>query len=235
MAKKQKFQEEKIENYYDLKVDKVNELVAALKDDADELPNNEVSMNINDCTGIYDPKNVKRNGKQKQFDPYSTDFLSKIPTWVKAIFIKWWFAGLVCYFVPMGLGYYVTDSLDRFVLTGFVLGIVVDLMVNPIFKFLESDRKEYDIYMMFPFKFKAFWTFFANMFYYLIVMIGVNGLYFGINEALRTGVNNSTYVAMEPLLFAVFALIIDMAFIGIKDLLVHLIRKSKKKENAANV
>lgn len=235
MAKKQKFYEEKIENYYDLKVDKVNELVAALKDDADEQPDNEVSMNINDCTGVYDPKNVKRNGKQKQFDPYSTDFLSKIPTWLKAIFIKWWFAGLVCYFVPMGLGYYVTDTLDMFVLSGFALGIVVDLFVNPIFRLLESDRKEYDIYMMFPFKFKAFWTFFANMLYYLIVMAGVNGLYLGINVALRINIDRSAYLAMEPLLFAVFAVIIDMALIGIKDGIVYLVKKSKKKESAANV
>ena len=45
MAKKKKIQETTIENYYDLKIDKVDELVAALKDDGGAA-NEDISFDI---------------------------------------------------------------------------------------------------------------------------------------------------------------------------------------------
>ena len=162
--KKKKFQETTIENFYDLKIDKVDELVAALKGETADNAE-EISMNISDCTGVDDPKNVSRRGRQKQFDPYKTDFLARIPVWVKALFVKFWFAGAVCYFVMWGLN--IRNSLDSLVLTGAVMGLIVDVLVNPLYRYLETDRKEYNAYMMFPFPFRQFWTFFTNILYYI--------------------------------------------------------------------
>lgn len=230
MAKK-KIQETTIENYYDLKVDKIDELVAALKGEtpADEP---EVSMNISDCTGVESSENKDRKGKEKKFDPYKIDKLSAVPTWLKACFVKFWFAGLVCYFIMWGIR--INDTLDAIVLTGAVLGIVVDMLVNPLFRYMESDKREYNAYMMFPFPFKAFWTFFANIVYYVIVMLCVNFAYYGINQLINyiAGTENLIHVGVEPLLFGVFALIADMAFIGLKDLAVFIVKKSRGKEIA---
>lgn len=233
MSKKnKKIRETTIENYYDLRVEKVDELVAALKDEEFEFPDT-VSMGINDCTGIDDPKNTKR-GKQKQFDPYKTDFLGKIPAWIKAIFIKWWFAGAVCYFVMWGIQ--IKDPLDQAVLCGGVLGLIVDILVNPLFRYLETDRKEYNAYMMFPFPFKAFWTFFTNIIYYIIVLAGVNGLYVLLNYIIISASGaESALGGVEPLLFGVFAVIVDMAMIGIKDAIVYLVKRNGKKEKVADV
>ncbi len=235
MSKKnKKTRETTIENYYDLHVDKVNELVAALKDE-DYQPAGELSMNISDCTGIDDPKNVTRSGKQKKFDPYKTDFLGKIPTWIKAIFIKWWFAGAVCYFVMWGLS--IGDPLDQAFICGAVMGLITDILVNPLFRYLETDRKEYNAYMMFPFPFKAFWTFFTNIIYYVIVIAGVIGLYNLLDYAILAinGGVETALMGVEPLLFGVFAVLVDMACIGIKDGIVYLVKRMKKKEKVENV
>ena len=231
--KKKKIQETTIENYYDLKIDKVDELVAALKDETGEF-DEEISINIADCTGDNDPKNFKRSGKQKQFNPYKTDFLRRVPTWLKAVFVKWWFAGLVCFLIVMGLGSYLTE-LDVVFLTGLVLGVVVDLLVNPLLQFMESDEKEYNDYMMFPFPFKAYWTFFTNIIYYLFVTLCVWGLYGSINYLVNIsrGTTDLSYLALEPLLFVVFSVIVDMVFIGIKDGIVRLVKKGKKKKSEA--
>ncbi len=234
--KKKKIQETTIEDFYDLKIDKVDELVAALKDDGtDDFP--ELSMNISDCTGEAVEDNTNSRGKQKQFDPYKVDKFSRIPVWVKALFIKFWFAGAVCYFVMWGLN--VGDNLDKLVLTGAVLGLIVDILVNPLFRYLESDRKEYNDYMMFPFPFKAFWTFFTNLIYYIFILVCVNFCYLGLNELINLikGTSDYIHVGVEPLLFGLFAVICDMAFIGIKDGLVRLVRKlkSRKREGAVNV
>lgn len=229
MAKKKKqIRESTIENYYDLKVDKVNELVAALKDETPEDAGNDLTMFISDCTGVDDPKNYTRRGKKKEFDPYKTDFLGKIPVWLKAVFIKWWFAGMVCYFIMFGIQQFMNaDPIDVVVLTGIVLGLVVELFVNPVFRYMEKGDREYDPYVMFPFPFKAYWTFFTNVLYYVVVVVIVNFAYLGLGEL-------SIINGVEPLLFGTLSVIVDMAFIGIKDLIVYLVKK-RKKERVANV
>lgn len=244
MAKKKKIKETTIQDYYDLKIDKIDELVSALKGEESE---EEISMNIADCTGI---ENSSSKERYREFDPYKVDRLSRIPTFIKALFIKWWFAGAVCYFVVMGLGSYILGdltggtpvgaNLDLLVLTGLALGLITDVLVNPLFRYMETDRKEYNNYMMFPFPFKAFWTFFTNLIYYIIVMVCVSYCYFGLNEFIKLLINgaaDSIPLGVEPLLFAVIAVLVDMAFIGIKDGVVSLIKrlKNKKREEVAGV
>ena len=152
------------------------------------------------------------------------------------MFIKFWFAGAVCYFIMFGIQF--SDSLDTIVITGVVLGVIVDIMVNPIFGYLESDKKEYNAYIMFPFPFKQFWTFFTNIIYYVGVLICVNYCYIGLNLLINAiaGTTGKLVFGVEPLLFGVFAVIVDMAFIGIKDLIVYLVKRSKRKrkENQEN-
>lgn len=234
MAKKnkKKNQEAAIENYYDLKVDKIDELVAALKDE-ESLPDEPIDYGMNTNMGVNDPKNYKRSGKEKQFDPYKTDFLSKVPVWIKALFVKWWFAGMVCWFFVFGIQW--KNILDTVIFVGLALGIVVDLLVNPVLHYMQTDKKEYDNYMMFPFPFKAFWTFFANVSYYILIMIGVFYIYQGLGMLVSADATSA--FPIEPLLFGTFCVIVDMIFIGIKDGVVALVRhlKKSKKENAVNV
>lgn len=227
MAKKKKIKESTIEDYYDLKVDKVDELVAALKYENDAVFEDNVDFGMNSNMGVDDPNNYTRSGKEKKFDPYKTDFLSKIPAWVKAFFVKFWFAGMVCFFFMFGIG---MQDIDAVVLIGIVFGLVVDIFVNPLLRYMETDRREYNVFIMFPFPFKAIWTFFANIFYYLIIAICINYCYFGVNEIMNTikGTHELYYLGVEPLTFGLFAIVTDMFFIGIKDGVVALVRHSKK-------
>lgn len=223
MAKKNKIRETAIENYYDLKTDKIDELVAILQGDTPEGEN--PTSDIEEITG---EKIESNSARKRNFDPYRRDKLSAIPVWLKALLIKWWFAGAVCYFVNMGLGIYIPSALDLLILDGLLCGLIADVVVNPIFRMLESDKKEYNPYIMFPFPVKQFWTLFANMLYYTVVFAGVNLCYLGINELI-------TFTAVEPLLFGVFAVAVDMVFIGIKDLIVFLVKRAKRKEKPLNV
>ncbi|MDE7076374.1 MAG: hypothetical protein K2O62_03535, partial [Clostridia bacterium] len=153
MSKKKKNRDNKettIENYYDLRVDKVNELVAALKGTDSPEEREQISLKISDCTG--ETKKTGETGEEtkkskkheKEFDPYKVDKLSRIPAWLKAIFMKFWFAGAVCYFIMMGTG---LKDFDGIIVMGVVLGVVVDVLVNPIFGYMQSDKREYDKYI----------------------------------------------------------------------------------------
>lgn len=228
MSKKKKNKESTIENYYDLKVDKVDELVAALKGEAPPAEQEEISLKISDCTG-EEAETTKKDKKEKEFDPYKIDKLSRIPSWIKALFIKFWFAGAVCYFIMMGTG---LQDLDGAIVTGVVLGVVVDVLVNPLFGYMQSDRKEYDKYIMLPFPFKKFWTFFVNIIYYMGILVIIMLAYNGINTALNIikDTENVYYIGVEPLLFGVLTTIVDMALIGVKDGIVYGVKKAKAKK-----
>lgn len=235
MSKKKKHGREKettIEDYYDLKKDSIDDLVEALKGESSE-EKKPLTTNIAEITGEKEKEGGSR--KSKEFDPYKRDKLQFLPTWLKAIVLKWWFAGAVCFFIMWGIG--LKDE-DAILLVGVVWGVVVDLLVNPILRMLESDKKEYNAYMMFPFPLKAFWTFITNIIYYMLVTVMVNLCYLGVNELINLikGTEGLYYVAVEPLLFGIFCVIADMVFIGIKDLIVFLVKRSKrKKEEAADV
>lgn len=231
--KKKKIQETTIENYYDLKVNEVDELVSILKDDT-KAKDKEVTTNISEITGEEVSSKKKKNN---EFDPYRHDILRKFPVWLKALFVKWWFAGCVCYFIMFGLGGYIPNNENLMLATGAVLGVVVDIFVNPIFYFFEWNKGEYDNYIMLPFPFKKFWTFFVNVIYYIGVMMIVSLIYMGLNLLVKLG-GDSNYVGIEPLLFGTISVAVDMFFIGIKDLIVYLVKKLKnrnREEDIANV
>lgn len=236
MSKKKKIQETTIEDFYDLNIDKVDELVAALKGDVDEENLEPISMNIADCTGVDEPKNYTRGGKQKKFNPYKTDFLRNVPTVIKALFVKWWFYAAISFFVLMGLGNYL-DDLDLAVVAGLVSGMIIDLFINPIYRFMESDEHEYNAYMMFPFPFKAFWTFFTNILYGFVITYGAGVIYSAINLICNnvSGTSGLIYLGTEPFLYGTFMLIVDMIFIGIKDGIVYIVKHLRKKGESSNV
>ena len=102
---------------------------------------------------------------------------------------------------------------------------------------MERGNREYDPYIMFPFPFKAYWTFFTNVLYYVVVVFVMYfGFYLGLNELINCikGTESVIAVGVEPLLFGTFCVISDMIFIGVKDLIVHLVKK-RAKEKALNV
>lgn len=192
------------ENYYDLKIDAVERLASADKK-------------------TY-PKSKEDPGKQ-----YRSGFLNKIPSWVKALFIKFWFNGAVCFFILWGLGIYVTNMLDMIAVLGVVLGIVTDVLVNNAFRFFEVYEGQNSKWMMFPQK--KYWTFFANIFYSFVVLFGVIWLYNIINIIANNikGTEGVILIGVEPILFGLFYMLIDMCFIGMKNTVKSIISDARKK------
>ncbi len=205
-------------NYYDLKTDAVDRLANAEKIVAERRAAEEA------ITG----KKGKKTDPGKQ---YRKSFLDKIPSWIKAVFIKFWFNGAVCYFIFWGLGIYVTDSLDMTVIMAIVLGMVTDILVNNAFRFLERYEGQNSRWMMFPKK--RFWTFIANILYAFVVLVGVMVFYNIINIFANNinGTEGEMYIGVEPILFGLSYLAIDMAFIGIKHLLMKIVSDAKQRVN----
>ena len=189
---------------YELKTDAVDRLVNADKKKYDNL--------------TLDPTREYRHG-----------ILDRIPSFVKALFIKFWFNGAVCYFILWGLGMYVTNTLDMLVILSIVMGMVTDLLVNNTFHFFAITPGDNNKWMMFPQR--KFWTFFANIIYCGVVLFIVFWIYNAINIMINSinGTTQEVSLGVEPLLFGIFFLIVDLAFIGVRNLFRTIIADAKEK------
>lgn len=212
MSKKDKNKtQENVESVnYDLKTDAVDRLVNA---------NKKTYPNTKEDPG----KKYRSNG-----------FLSRIPDWIKAVFIKFWYNGAVCFFIFWGLGMYIWDTLDMIVVLGVVMGMVTDILVNNTFHFFAIMNGSNNKWMMFPKK-KKLWTFFANIVYGLVVMFIVSSIYSATNVLLNTVNNteNTVYIGVEPILFGILYVAVDLLFIGMKNLFLEILSDAKKKADAA--
>ena len=189
------------ENYYDLKTDAVDKLVNAK--DAPEVTEAEIRK-------------------------YTSKGKFHIPSWVKILFVKFWFSGAICYFFLWGLGLYLKD-LDLLVALAIGLGLVTDLMVNHVLHTFEPTHGAYDKWMMVPFR--KFWTLFLNVLYAGLILFCVMQAYNVINTLLVGDVSTAESVAVgvEPLLFGLLYMGFDMLFITIKNTLIKIFRDAEKK------
>ena len=103
----------------------------------------------------------------------------KVADWVKMLFIKFWFAGAVCFFFIWGLGGFLTNELDLLAVTGMALGVVTDLMTNPVLRFFEKTKGENARWMMVTRK--TYSGLFLNILYGYVVLFLVYTLYNVIN------------------------------------------------------
>ncbi len=208
MGKKQsvtpKEKEKKVEDYYKLNTGAVDRLVNANASTAPEVSDEEIR---------------KYTGKKK----------FHIPGLVKVLFTKFWFKGAACFFIFWGLGTYL-DSLDLIFVFAFALGVITDLLENNFLRFFDRDIKDLDRYIMFPKK--GLPSLFLNIIYAFIVFAFVRQIYNLINIAAMsvTGKTDELFLGVEPLLFGLFYLIVDMLFITVRNTFKKIIKDAVDKQ-----
>ena len=191
-------------DYYRLKTKAVSDLVNANEENSPEV-------------------------SEEELRKYRSGPRLKVADWIKLLFIKGWFAGTVCYFFVWGLSGAVADQWDLLFVTGFALGTVTDLLTNPVLRFFEKTPGDHSQWMMFPKK--GFITLPLNILYGYVVLIFVFMIYSAINTVAARITGNWEMVALgvEPILFGVFALCVDLLLLQGKRLLINVIRDAVKK------
>ena len=72
---------------------------------------------------------------REELDRYRSGLKLRLSDWVKAILIKMWFAGSVCFFIFWGLSSYVPARLDLLLVFAVALGVVTDILTNNILRY----------------------------------------------------------------------------------------------------
>lgn len=183
MAKDKNKEPSQAENdYYKLKTDAVNRLANA-------------------------DKNTVRRVSDEEIEKYKSSKLGRLPLWLKALLMKCWFAGAICFFFYWGLAQYLGSWLDQMFVFGLGLGVCTDLLTNNVLRFLSGDDKEYYPYMMITSN--KYWSFIGNIIYAFIL------LFITIQIYRFLGIN------VEPLFFGIFYTAVDMLFITIKNKIIN--------------
>ncbi len=192
--------------YYELHTDAVNDLVSA-----DESNSPEVS--------------------EEELKKYRSKHKLRLADWAKAILIKMWFAGSVCFFIFWGLSAYITATLDLLLVFSIALGVVTDILTNNILRHFAKSKNANDRWMMFPQK--KYYTFFLNILYAMLLLFCVGMLYNLINSAIVSATGTDTIpLGVGPILFGVFYTGFDLLFIRMKQMMKQIVSDAKKTAGA---
>lgn len=162
---------------------------------------------------------------EEELRKYRSGSRLKISETLKALLIKFWFNGSVCFFFFWGLGSYLRDLLDQLLVLGLALGIITDILVNNILRYIQKTPGANDRWMMFPKKELS--SLFLNIIYAYVVLSFVYMFYNLINSVLAAG--GHELLGVGPILFGLFYLGFDLAFIGLKHLFRRVLSDAKNK------
>ena len=188
--------------YYKLKTEAVENLVTADSTNSPKVPEEEL-------------RKYRRNSN------------IQVPNTVKVLFVKFWFAGAVCYFVIWGLGLYLGSVLDLLVVAAVVMGFVTDLLANNVLRFMEETPGVNEKWIMV--RKRRYVSLILNLLYAGVLMTLVYLFYEYVNIAITTatGDRESVPVGVEPLLFGLLYMGFDLALVGIRNLIKKIITGAK--------
>ena len=193
---------EKGEDLYRIKAEAVEDLVNANKEN----------------TPSYSEEELKK---------YRSKSRLNINPVFKALFIKFWFSGVVCYFFIWGLGMYIPSNLDLYFVTAIGMGFVKDILENNLYRFVANPEGSNDRWMMFPKK--SYMSLVFNVLYAILVTGCVYFTYQGINFVGTSGNNDRVVFGVEPIFFGIFYMGFELLFLWMKHMAVRIIEKKKKK------
>ena len=193
---------EKGEDLYRIKTEAVEDLVNANKEN----------------TPSYSEEELKK---------YRSKSRLNINPVFKALFIKFWFSGVVCYFFIWGLGMYIPYNLDLYFVTAIGMGFVKDILENNLYRFVANPEGSNDRWMMFPKK--SYMSLVFNVLYAILVTGCVYFTYQGINFVGTSGNNDRVVFGVEPIFFGIFYMGFELLFLWMKHMAVRIIADAKKK------
>lgn len=182
-------------------------------------------------------KEEEKNKKEKfdeEIDSYrKTSFFEKIPFIVKALLLKWWIYGVICFFVLMGLGQLGVRDYIAVIVCGLLGGIVLDLVYGNLCLLMDDDEENINWVMIY--KSKKVYSLILNIVFALIVFFITSWICNAFVILWKNWLNDdSFFLFQEPCTQAIILLIIDQIIISIKQGILKLIdyiklKKIKKK------
>lgn len=191
-------------------------------------------------------KSVMPNDVDNNIEPYKYDKFSKIPSWVKIFFLKFWAAGAAVFFFGIGgslfgLDYSYIDMADDYsnLLSAIILYILLTLglalfmtyIVGIVVRYMKSSRD--NTYRFNMINVKGFLGFLLNLVYAALCMIPIVLLTILFAQIGMFSLFGSNYGwGLEPFTMGFLYLVIDGFFLLIKNSIIYIIKRVRyNKDN----
>lgn len=186
---------------------------------------------------------MKENYKDdnKEIDPYQVDKLSKVPSWLIVLILKYWAAAAAVFFSVIGGGdigitfddipenptQVVAEYIQTIIIIALALALVTNYIVRPIVRLLYNRRN--NTYKFNMVNFKGFKSFLVSLCYCLLisivlfVVVVVLGHYGLVFDPFGT----TGGVGIEPFSYGIYFIIVDAFFVLIKNMSVMIFERVK--------
>ncbi len=151
----------------------------------------------------------------------------RVADWAKALLLKWWAGGMICYFFIWGLSTFAMNQWDQIAVLGIALGLVTNLIVNSIYRFIAREQGDYDRWMMFPGK--KIWFLPLDILYAMLPVSCTVLTYGAVNRLFAGPETTGPALGVEPILFGVILTLWDLLFLGMKHLGKSILKDARKQ------
>jgi hypothetical protein len=182
-------------------------------------------------------------------DPYKVDKLSKVPSWLIVLILKYWAAAAAIYFIGMDtiiinwseqanikldsdvdvMLYEMSQAVLLTILFGLFLALFTNYIVRPFVRMMYNRRNNTYLYNMV--NVKGFKSFFLSILYnmplsFLLTVIVVWMGYYGL---VLDPFGTTGGTGVEPFSYALVYIIVDSFCVFIKDVILNLHQRAKYK------
>ena len=171
-----------------------------------------------------DKENTPKYSKEELEKYRSSRGKWKLPEKLKVLLIKWWFYGAVCFFVFMGLGLYLADTLDLYFVAAVIMGMAADLLINRFLRFTEKLPGGNAAHMMVTMRGAR--GFFLNILYACLLLFLTVTAYGVINAALGM---MGGFLGVEPITFGVIVTCLDSMCLRLKSTLLKMVADARRQ------
>ena len=167
---------------------------------------------------------------EKELRKYRSGPKIHLRDWVKAVLIKWWFAGAVCFFFYWGLGMLVPNMENMLLILGLGLGLVTDLLTNNVLRFWAKVPGGNDRWMMVT---KRGAPGLLLDVLYCLLLLGCIVASYQVRNRLLSGLTgaakDSVPLGVEPIVFGLLAAGWDFLLIQVKRTARKILSDAKEK------
>lgn len=193
-------------------------------------------------------KKVKDNMQEQ--NPYKVDKLSKIPSWLIILLLKYWAAAAAIFFSIIGgldigidIGSAETDSvsaaitsIELIILIALFMALFINYLVRPVIRMMYNKRNNTYRYNMV--NFKGFFSFVVCLIYHLVlsIILFFITVFLAEHHLILDLFGTTGGAGIEPFTYALCYIIVDFIFLFIKNVISDcIVRHNYKKQMTQEV
>lgn len=177
---------------------------------------------------------MKKEELNEEIKPYKYDKLSKIPSWIKILLLKYWAAGAAFFFAGIGSPFIAVGTNKGgemlFVFFVLLLCLIMEYMVKPVIRMMKNSRDNVYYYNMI--NLKGLKSFLLNFLYAILCALPI---YFITVALVQWGKMPSIFGksewGLDPFMCGLLYIICDFIFLTIKNSIVKIYTVIKVKRN----